>query len=78
MQIFVRTSNGKRITLEVEASNTIEEVKTMIHAKEGIPPDQQQLCCDLRLFLEDSQTLFDYEIEHLSTLFLYVTVAGEK
>ena len=35
MQIFVKTLTGKKISLEVEASDTIENVKAEIHKKEG-------------------------------------------
>lgn len=74
MTIYVMAPTGKKTTLDVLPSDSIEKVKQKIYNKEKIPPDEQNLTSDGKE-MENSRTLNDYNIEKESTIHLILRFA---
>ncbi|XP_043700448.1 ubiquitin-like [Telopea speciosissima] len=77
MQIFVRSFNGKIITLDVESSDKIKNLKVKLKEKEGTPLEQQRLKLGPK-YLMDSHSLSDYNIQNESTIELELIPSEEK
>ena len=74
-QIFIKTLQGKNITIEVDDTDTIDSIKKQIYDKEGIPVDQQRIVFNGKQ-LEDNQTISNYNIGSDSTLHLVLRLRG--
>ena len=70
IQIFVKGFANATLTLEMEPSNTIGDIKAKIQEEENIDPDLQRLVLASGKPLEDRHTLLDYNTQEESTIHL--------
>lgn len=75
MQLFVKTLSGKTISVDVDESDKIEDVKAKIEEKEGIPPEQQRLIFGGKQ-LDGHKTLQDYAVEEGASLSMVLRLRG--
>ena len=73
MQIFVKAFAGKTITLAVQPSTTIDQVKRLISTREGIPSHEQRLIF-VGKQLRESFSLLDYNVQSESTIHLVLSL----
>ncbi|KAJ0612790.1 putative Ubiquitin-like domain-containing protein [Helianthus annuus] len=69
MEIFVKSCTGKTISLLVNRTDTIKEVKSQIKYEEEVPVDEQVLIFN-EMVLADSGTLSEFHINRKSTITL--------
>lgn len=69
MKIYVQIIKGKNVSLDVEASDSILNIKEKIQEKEGIPPSEQKIFFN-GILLEDHKALSYYYVKKDSTLHL--------
>ena len=74
-QIYIKTLQGKTITLNVEAWHTVHYVKGLIEHSEGIPPNCQRLIYAGKQ-MDDSHTLQEYNIAKQSCIHLAMRMLG--
>eukprot|EP00826_Nyctotherus_ovalis_P004118 TRINITY_DN10857_c0_g2_i1.p1 TRINITY_DN10857_c0_g2~~TRINITY_DN10857_c0_g2_i1.p1 ORF type:complete len:105 (-),score=20.18 TRINITY_DN10857_c0_g2_i1:94-408(-) len=77
MQIFIRTSEGKTITLDVEPGYTIDTIKNKIKDHLNIEPHMQNITkAKSSKILEGSKSLADYDIGNEATLWVNMEGRG--
>ena len=72
ISVFARTQEGTIIYLETDPSHTIEQIKSMIKEKKGVPTDAMVLMFGKVLLDNRQNKLSDYSIQNGAALQLRV------
>ncbi|KAH9608533.1 hypothetical protein KSS87_010988 [Heliosperma pusillum] len=75
MQIFLKTQTSMTITMEVDSTQSVASLKTLLQHKQGIPKDEQRLIFGGKQ-LEDDRTLAYYNIHNESSVDVLMRVRG--
>jgi ubiquitin C len=75
MQVFVKNLIGRTITVDLEPTDTIRQLKDKIEQREAIPHDQQRLIFAGK-GLEDNRCVSDYNIQSNSTVHMVLRLRG--
>lgn len=75
MQVFVKNLIGRTITVDLEPTDTIRQLKEKIEQKEAIPQGEQRLIFSGK-GLEDTRSVSDYNIQSNSTIHMVLRLRG--
>ncbi|CAH0549770.1 unnamed protein product [Brassicogethes aeneus] len=73
--VCVKTLADKELEFKVSSNDTVETLRLLIEAKEGIPVDKQRLVFEGKQ-CEDGRSMKDYNIQAGSTLYLLLRLCG--
>ena len=74
-QLFVKSLNGQDILLNVDLTDQVDDIKSIIESKEGIPKDHQLLIYGGKQ-LTDGHSLNEYSLQNNSTIHLVIRLHG--
>ena len=77
MQVFIRTITGATLTMNVDAQETVYELKQRVSQQTGIPCEDIRFICGMSQ-LENEQTFAETGVEELSNIIMTLSLDGGK